>query len=160
MERGSATQRSAAFVPCLNPRRTWPKLVVHGTGEEAALPPVDLEGGKLVTLSWSRGMAAVVGGSLVAWPAGARSVTRLLEDEGLRSARDGALVAPGRLVVARPDTLTLVTDRGIAILALIRVRWADNALFVLDESWERCRRSRDSIGSALWTGTMRTRRPS
>lgn len=114
------------------------RLVVHGLAEEAALPPVDLEGGKLVTLSWSQaGMAAVVGGSLVAWPAGARSVTRLLEDEGLRSARDVALVAPGRSVVALPDTLALVTDRGIAVLALIRarVRWADNALFVLDESW-------------------------
>ena len=41
-------------------------------------------------------MAAVVGSSLVAWPAGARSATRLLEDEGLRAARDVALVAPGR----------------------------------------------------------------
>ena len=30
-----------------------------------------------------------------------------------------------------------MTNRGIAVLALIRarVRWADNALFVLDESW-------------------------
>lgn len=114
------------------------RLVVHGLTEEAVLPPVDLEGGKLVTLSWSQaGMAAVVGGSLVAWPAGARSVTRLLEDEGLRAARDVALVAPGRSVVALPDTLALVTDRGIAVLALIRarVRWSDNALFVLDESW-------------------------
>jgi hypothetical protein len=114
------------------------RLVVHAGEAGRSLPPLDLEGGKLASVGWNPvGMAAVIGSSLVTWPAGGKKVTRLLDDEGLLSARDVSLVSASRAVVALPNTLALVTERGIAVLALIRarVRWADDALYVLDETW-------------------------
>ena len=114
------------------------RLVVHDGVSGRTLPAIDLQGGKLASVGWNPvGLAAVVGTTLVAWPAGAGKVSRLLEDAGLQSARDVTLVSASRAVVALPSTLALVTEHGTAVLALIRarVRWADNALFVLDETW-------------------------
>lgn len=100
------------------------------------LPPFRIEGEDVSSAAWnSVGLAAVAGDTLIAWPAGSQKVIRLRLDEGLRSTRDVSLVAPDRAVVALPGTLALVTDRGVAVLALIRarLRWSNNALYVLDE---------------------------
>lgn len=112
------------------------RLVVHTGDWRRSLPPIEIKGGKLASIGWNHvGLATVVGSSLVTWPAGAAKATRLLEDDGLQSAHDVTLASANRAVVALPNTLAMVTEKGFAVLALIRarVRWSDEALFVLDE---------------------------
>jgi hypothetical protein len=114
------------------------RLTVRTADERGALPPFHIEGGTAVAVSFSTlGIAAVVGDSLLAWSPGAKNVTTLRRDSGLRFARDVALIAPQRAVIALPNTLALITDRGATILAFLkaRVRWSNGALYVLDEQW-------------------------
>jgi hypothetical protein len=112
-------------------------LNIVSSDARQGLPPFRIEGEDVSSATWnSVGLAAAAGDTLIAWPAGSPKVIRLRRDDGLRSARDVSLVAPDRAVVALPGTLALVTDRGVAVLALMhaRVRWANNALYVLDQT--------------------------
>ena len=112
-------------------------LTVVSDDAREGVSPLRIDGAAIGSATWnSVGLAVAAGDTLIAWTAGSQAVTRLRRDEGLRSARDVNLIAPDRAVVALPGTLALVTDRGIAPLALIsaRARWANDALYVLDET--------------------------
>jgi hypothetical protein len=114
------------------------RLTIRTADDRGALPPFHIQGGKAATVSWNPvGVAAVVADSLLTWTAGSKNVNALRNDRGFRAANDVTLIAPNRAVIALPNTLALVTDRGATVLALIRarVRWSNGALYVFDENW-------------------------
>jgi hypothetical protein len=86
--------------------------------------------------SWNgRGLAAIVDDSLYVWAAGGKQIVRLLTDDGLRTARDLALVGPNQVVIALSASLVLVTQETITVISGMRAdrcRFDDGLLFVLD----------------------------
>lgn len=113
------------------------RLTLRTPDDRAALPPFHIEGGRAVAASLNdAGIAAIVGDALLTWTAGAKTVTALRKDRGFRAATDVTLIGPGRVVVALPHALVLVTERGATILALLkgRARWSGDSLYVLDET--------------------------
>jgi hypothetical protein len=100
----------------------------------ASLPLMTVPG-QFRTASWNRaGLAAVVGDTLLVWPAGARQAVRLASDIGLRSAQDVCLVGPDRAVVTLPHVVLLVTSKTQLVLVGIPAlcRWNQGTLFLLD----------------------------
>jgi hypothetical protein len=100
-----------------------------------ATPALDLQGA-FRAASWNHiGLAAVVDYSLIVWPAGARDVTRLGEDNAFRDTRDVTLIGADRAVLTLSNLVVLQTDKGRLVLAAMRARarWHNGALFLLDE---------------------------
>jgi hypothetical protein len=117
---------------------TASRLTVRTVDDRGALPPFHFDGAGATVVSWnSVGLAAVAGDSLFAWVPGAKQMTRLRTDKGLKEARDVVLIARDAAVVALPHALVVVTARGSTVLALARARlgWTGAELFVLDESF-------------------------
>jgi len=113
------------------------RLTLRTPDDRASLPPFHIDGGKAVAASLNDvGIAAIVGDTLLTWTAGAKTVTVLRQDSGFRAASDVTLIGPGRVVVALPHALVLVTERGATILALMkgRARWSGGSLYVLDQT--------------------------
>jgi len=119
-------------------RGTATRLTVRTADDRGALPPFHLDGAAATVVSWnSVGLAAIAGDSLLTWVPGAKQMTRLRTDKGLKEARDVVLIAPDAAVVGLPHALVVVSPRGATVLALARARarWTGAELFVLDESF-------------------------
>ena len=91
--------------------------------------------GRLGASSWNRdGFVAAADDTLIALPAGSRTLVKLDVDTGYRSARDVCLTGPRSAVVALDRFVALVTDRSRTVIAgfAARCRWEAGVLYLLD----------------------------
>jgi hypothetical protein len=109
--------------------------------------------GKLHAASWNDiGLAAVVDNSLYIWQTGAKSVVRLLTDQGLSGARDVALAGSDRAIVSLKNNVVLVTSETITVvmgIPLAHCRFQDGVLYLLDSQsrWIWSVRELDQLGT-------------
>jgi hypothetical protein len=111
------------------------QIVLRSPTQERSLPPLVAEG-RLTAMSWNlAGLAAIVDSTLVTWPAGGKSATRLYADEGLASARDVCLLSPTRAIVALQNFVVLIDKGSPLVLAIMpaRVRQVDGVVYLLDQ---------------------------
>jgi hypothetical protein len=110
------------------------QIVLRSPEQRRSLPPLVAEG-RLTAMSWNQaGLAAIVDSTLITWPAGAKSATRLYADVGLANARDVCLLSPTRAIIALQHVVVLIDKGTVLVLAVMpaRVRQVDGIVYLLE----------------------------
>jgi hypothetical protein len=86
-------------------------------------------------ISWgTEGLSLIAGYALMEWPTGSSKISLLGADKGFGKAQDTCLLGPGRVVVALPNVVVMVSRETTSVLVNMsaRIRCAGDTLYLLD----------------------------